>query len=287
MPGQDGHAHRRAYRLRPADPARRPGAGGGGARSTRRRGEAERDDGRDRPGLPGAGRMGAHGVRAVLVGAQVECGQLRRSRQLGAGSAGDGAARAAERTLVAGRRTGRGRPPGPRAGMCRRSAERGIASAGRARGSVRPAGRAAQARRCRHPRLLRRPGRDAEGDLRRQPPHRGRGRRAGGPAGLRGSGRCARPPRRPRSPRPRGRRPLGLRPGDPAPETGHGHSAPAARAHGGDDRRRGQRCAGAQARRPGYRHGIRRAGDARLSPSWCCWTAGSPPCPGSWRRAGA
>ena len=49
--------------------------------------------------------VGAPGRRAVLLGAQVERGQLRRPRHLGAGSAGDGAARRPGGTAVAGRRT--------------------------------------------------------------------------------------------------------------------------------------------------------------------------------------
>ena len=79
----------------------------------------------------------AAGGRAVLLGAQVERGQLRRARHLGAGSAGDGAARRPARTAGAGRRTGRQRPAGPGAGPRRRPAGRRVAPAGPAGGGLR------------------------------------------------------------------------------------------------------------------------------------------------------
>jgi len=88
-----------------------------------RRRNPQRDDGRDRAGLPPARRVGTHSVRAVLLGAQVERRQLHRARHLGAGGAGDGAAQRAARASVAGGRTCHRRPPCPGAGPCRRPAE--------------------------------------------------------------------------------------------------------------------------------------------------------------------
>ena len=118
-----------------------------------------------------------------------------------------------------------------------------------------------QIRRPRHHRLLRGTGRGAQGDLRGQPAHRERRR------GARGRARCRRPPRRagparrPRRPRRPARRTLRHRPGDTAPERIDGQGAAGARAHGGHDRRRGQRRAGAQTRRHRRRHGLGRARD--------------------------
>jgi hypothetical protein len=54
--------------------------------------------------FPAAG-VDAPGRRAVLLRAQVERGQLRRARHLGAGSAGNGAARGPGRAAVPGRGT--------------------------------------------------------------------------------------------------------------------------------------------------------------------------------------
>ena len=140
---QDRHPHRRDHRLRQPDPARRPGAGRGGARRARRRREPQRDAGRHRAGVPAAGGVAAAGGRAVLLGAQVERGQLRRARHLGAGSAGDGAARRPAGAAGAGRRAGRQRPAGPGAGARRGPAGRRVAPAGPAGGGLRPARRAA------------------------------------------------------------------------------------------------------------------------------------------------
>ena len=110
--------------------------------------------------------VAAAGSRAVLLGAQVERGQLRRPRHLGAGGAGDGAARRPAGPAVAGRRAGRQRPAGPGAGTRRGPAGRRVAAAGPAGGGLRPARRAAAIRRRPDHRVLRGAGRGAEGDLR-------------------------------------------------------------------------------------------------------------------------
>ena len=120
-----------------------PGAGRGGTRGAGRRREPQRDAGRRRAGVPAAGGVVAAGSRAVLLGAQVERGQLRRPGHLGAGSAGDGAAGRPAGTAVAGRRAGRQRPAGPGAGTRRGPAGRRVAPAGPAGGGLRPARRAA------------------------------------------------------------------------------------------------------------------------------------------------
>src|SRR5271165_3023543 len=166
VPGQDRHPHRRHHRLRQPHPARGPGAGRGGTRGSGRRREPQRDAGRRRAGLPAAGGVAAAGSRAVLLGAQVERGQLRRPGHLGAGSTGDGAAGRPAGTAVAGRRAGRQRTAGPGAGTRRGPAGRRVAPAGLAGGGLRPARRAAQVRRRRDHRVLRGAGRGAEGDLR-------------------------------------------------------------------------------------------------------------------------
>src|SRR6266536_2195784 len=153
------------------------------------------------------------------------------------------------------------RPARPGAGARRGPGGRRVAPAGPAGGGLRPAHRAAEIRRRTDHRLLRGAGRGAESDLRGQPAHRQRRRGARRPAPRRQAGRCAGSARGPR----RARRPaggaLGLRPGHPAAETGDGHRPAGPRPHGGDDRRRRQRRAGAQARRYRHRHGLGRAGD--------------------------
>src|SRR5271166_5718291 len=156
---------------------------------------------------------------------------------------------------------GRQRTAGPGAGTRRGPAGRRVAPAGLAGGGLRPARRAAAIRRRPDHRVLRGPGRGAEGDLRGQPAHRQRGRGAGRPARRRQAGRCAGSAGGSRRARPPAGGALGLRPGDPPAETGDGHRPAGPRAHGGDDRRRRQRRAGPQARRHRHRHGLGRAGD--------------------------
>ena len=81
--------------------------------------------------------------RAVLLGAQVERGQLRRPGHLGAGSTGDGAAGRPAGPAVTGRRAGRQRPPGPGAGTRRRgrwTASRSRRACGRRPSSCSPSG---------------------------------------------------------------------------------------------------------------------------------------------------
>ena len=137
------------------DPARRSGPRRGGARRARRRGEPERDTGRHRAGLPAAGRVGAPGRGAVLLGAQVERGQLHRARHLGAGGAGDGAAQRAPGAPGAGHGTRRQRPPGPGAGPGRGVPGRRVAPAGPAARRVHRVRGTAEIRHHRDHRVLR------------------------------------------------------------------------------------------------------------------------------------
>ena len=132
--------------------------------------------------------------RAVLVGAQVERDELRRARQLGARRARE---RAHRRTTPASCATrSRSTPsPGQRVlvlatadGTFTDGAEATL-PAGRTRGA-RAAGRHRARRRAGHAAVLRRPGRDGEGDQRRQQRHRRRGR------ATRRAGRLARQRRR-------------------------------------------------------------------------------------------
>ena len=142
--------------------------------------------------------LAAAGGRAVLLGAQVERGQLRRPGHLGARRTGDGAAGRPAGAAGAGGRAGRQRPPGPGAGARRGPAGRRVAAAGPAGGGLRPARRAAAARRRPDHRLLRGAGGGAEGDLRGQPADRQRGRGAGRAARCRPAGRRAGPAGGPR-----------------------------------------------------------------------------------------
>ena len=118
-----------------------------------------------------------------------------------------------------------------------------------------------QVRRPRHHRLLHGAGRGTQGDLRGQPAHRGRRRGARGRAPGRRPHRRTGPAGRPRRARRPARGTLRLRPGDTAPERVDGQGPAGARAHGGHDRRRGQRRAGPQTGRHRRRHGHRRARD--------------------------
>ena len=96
------------------------------ARRARGRREPQRDRRRARRGLRRAGRLGAHGSRAVLVGPQVERRRVRRPRHVGVGRAGDGVGRPARRRSGAppGRRA-RGRGPAGAAARAQRPGARG------------------------------------------------------------------------------------------------------------------------------------------------------------------
>ena len=149
--------------------ARRSGAGRGRARGARVRREPQRDAERDRGGVPDDGLWATHRGRAVLVGTQVERGDLRRPRHVGARRARDGVGRAttAEVRAEGRRRASRG------SGCCssRDRARRSKARAFRRRCIRRPraARGAGPSRRRRDPRVLRAAGRGVEGHLRRQP----------------------------------------------------------------------------------------------------------------------
>ena len=225
--------------------------------------------------------VGASGRGAVLLSPQVERRQLHRARHLGAGGTGDGAAQRTPGAPGAGHGTRRQRPPGPGAGPGRGVPGRPVAAAGPAARRVHRVRGTAEIRHHRDHRVFRGAGGRLEGDLRGQPAHRQRRRQARGPAPGRRPRRRAGPAGGPRRARRNSGGALRVRPGDPASETGDGQGPAGTRAHGGDDRRRRQRRAGAQARRPRHRHGLRRTRPPRRSPNSCCSTAGSPPCPAS------
>ena len=175
---------------------------------------------RARRGVRRASGMDARGRGPVLVGAQVECGDVHRPRHLGAGRARDRRRRAttpssdrAEELAATGRRvlllarsdasvSGEELPDGP--------AARG----------VRPLRGEDPRRRGGHVALLPRAGRDVQGDLRRQPADGRRGRRAGGSPRCRPAGRRARAAGRPRRARRHHRTGIGVRAGDAASEAG-------------------------------------------------------------------
>ena len=83
---QDGHHHRRRPGRAGAAAPGRGGGGGGGGRRPRRPGrgrpQPQRHPAGHRPGVPGPGRLAPGGGGAVLLGPQVERGQLRRPRRL-------------------------------------------------------------------------------------------------------------------------------------------------------------------------------------------------------------
>ena len=106
-----------------------------------------------------------------------------------------------------------------------------------------------------------RPGRTAQGDLRRQPRTVGAVAAQAGIPGADSPYDARELPRRPRRAGRRARGALGVRPGDPAPEAGDGRRAAAARPRRRDDRRRRQRRARAEGRRPRHRDGLRCGGD--------------------------
>ena len=110
------------------------GEGGGRRRPRRpgrRRPEPQRHPAGHRPGVPGPRRLAGRGGRAVLLGPQVERGQLRRPGRLPPrrtrGAAGRGRGRAARRErrpAAPGRADRRRGPPGPAAGRLGRAAGR-------------------------------------------------------------------------------------------------------------------------------------------------------------------
>ena len=109
LPRQDRHAHRGRDRLR-RDRAARRHRRHARARRARRRREPQRDARRAGRGVPAARRLDAHRRGAVLLGPQVERGELRRTRLVGDGRAGDGARRRVAPGPPA-RRRARGRRP--------------------------------------------------------------------------------------------------------------------------------------------------------------------------------
>ncbi len=133
---------------------------------------------------------------------------------------------------------------------------------GRARaGGARAARGADPPRRGRDAALLRRAGRGAEGDLRRQPAHRRRGRRAGSGCPAPTSRYDARElPDDPAELAEVLEHTTGVRPGHPAAEAGDGRRAAVEGPRRGDDRRRRERRARAEGRRHRRRHGLGRRG---------------------------
>ena len=124
LPRQDGHPHRGRDRVRRGRAGRgqRRRRGGGGARRAGRRREPQRHRWSRSPRAFASPRWTRTGGGAVLLGAEVERGHVRRAGVVGDGRPRDGVRRRGVAGAGAGRRAGLRRAPHPGAGAQRRRA---------------------------------------------------------------------------------------------------------------------------------------------------------------------